>query len=213
MTDSGKWEEREIPLPMALGAALLVTALMLAMGIYMGDRFFWNPFDHRSEAQVAAQRWLLATHREPANPEAFYQLGWAYYQLNDPGKARQAYDRVLELQPDHVGARYNLALIDRDQGHPEQAEPLLKWITDRYPRHELAEYTLGLTYVDLKRFDEAAAALQRALAVNPASADTHLQLGLCYRALGDDIRANNELREALRYNPNLEQAKQALAER
>ena len=67
--------------------------------------------------------------------------------------------------------------------------------------------------MDLKRFDEAAAALQRALAVNPASADTHLQLGLCYRALGDDIRANNELREALRYNPNLEQAKQALAER
>lgn len=207
------WEDRPIPMWVAVVAVLLTVSVIGSLGLYLGNRFFWNPFDRRPSLEVSRERWETALKKNPADVEAHYELSWVYLQQSQLARARSEADRVLELQPEHVGARYNLALVARQEKDPELAEPLLKWITDRYPRHELALYALGLTYMDLKRYDDAVQALQKDLAVNPASADAHYQLGLSYRAQGDNTRADQEFHMALRYNPNLEAAAKALSER
>lgn len=207
------WGQRQVSLATAAGVVLLTLAVLMAGGIWMGYHLFWDPFDQRSRAQVELERWQAAVRKNPADVQAHYQVGWAYYQSGQTDKAEQAYSRVLELQPEHVGARYNLGLIARRRGDLERAASLFRWITEKYPRHELAQYALGQTYLDLGQYDEAARAFHAALAVNPTSADTHYQLGLCYQSQGDNNRAGQEFKTALRYNPKFEEAVKALSAR
>ena len=84
---------------------------------------------------------------------------------------------------------------------------------ERFPRHELAHYTLGLTYLDQARYADAVRSFQRVLELNRTSADAHYELGLASRGQSDENKAEQEFREALKYNPNLGEARQALERR
>ncbi len=55
-----------------------------------------------------------------------------------------------------------------------------------------AHLCLGRALTELKQYQEAAAALQRAVALDPSEPDAHYQLGRVYRATGDTAAAQKE---------------------
>jgi len=75
---------------------------------------------------LAAEDWRKATgycrwaaQEDPKNPESWYHLGAAYRGAGKWKKAAAAFRHVIELEPDHVGAHAELALLagfkgDRD---------------------------------------------------------------------------------------------------
>jgi len=64
-----------------------------------------------------------------------------------------------------------------------------------------AWYYLGLSYLELRRPDDAQEALRRALALDPAHADSCLLLGHALGSTGDIDGAADAYREALRVEP------------
>lgn len=84
----------------ALAAAL---ALVLAVGTVLRNR------DYRSEVAL----WTETARLSPGKARAFNNLGFALQQAGRPEEARAAYERALALDPEHVPARINLKLLDR----------------------------------------------------------------------------------------------------
>jgi tetratricopeptide (TPR) repeat protein len=55
--------------------------------------------------KAALLRFTEATRWDPSHAEAWYHLGEAYQRLNDPEHAREAWEKFLEVAPDHKKAK------------------------------------------------------------------------------------------------------------
>lgn len=75
-----------------------------------------------------------------------------------------------------------------------------------HPDDALAQYYLGKRYIQAHHYPDALRALDTAAHLDPNSAQTHLDLGVCYFELRDMERAQTEFEEALRRNDRLAQA-------
>jgi adenylate cyclase len=60
---------------------------------------------------------------------------------------------------------------------------------------------LGLTYLRMERYEEAITVLKKALHYQPDFLLTHINLAVCYPALGRKEEAHAEAAEVLRLNP------------
>jgi tetratricopeptide (TPR) repeat protein len=69
---------------------------------------------------------------------------------------------------------------------------------------------LGTTLINLKRFDDAAAALNEALKLNPLSAKAAFNLGLAYELNRKKTEAIDAYQRALTLAPNHQQARERL---
>src|SRR5579864_1385725 len=54
--------------------------------------------------QLAIDLFTRALQRDPANADLYHNLGETYRQLGDTGKALPAFNRAIELRPDHFEA-------------------------------------------------------------------------------------------------------------
>jgi tetratricopeptide (TPR) repeat protein len=84
----------------ALTAAL---ALVLAAGTVLRNR------DYRSEVAL----WSATVRHSPGKARAFNNLGFALQAAGRTAEAREAYERALALDPEHVPARINLQELGR----------------------------------------------------------------------------------------------------
>ena len=100
-----------------------------------------------------------------------------------------------------------------DENKPAEA---LKWLQNAVDiEANKPEYHRLLAQVQAKNprlRAEAEMHFLRAIELDPARADTYLQLGLLYRRLGESARAVEKLRECLKWDPANAEAGTALAE-
>ena len=66
----------------------------------------------------------------------------------------------------------------------------------RTPSAAVAWAGLGTSLVKVRRTAEAIAALQRAVALEPAMYEAHYMLGMAYQASGDTARAQEAFKKA-----------------
>ena len=62
--------------------------------------------------------------------------------------------------------------------------------------------TLGNALMDTGRYNEAIVAYQKALALDPKKVNVRVDMGTCYRRVGQPARAAAEFRKALKSEPN-----------
>jgi beta-barrel assembly-enhancing protease len=74
------------------------------------------PEDRQRLAQLALDRYERAATLDPKFPDPWRQLGLLYYQQKDPARAREAFQRYLELKPDAPdGKRIKEYLVELDR--------------------------------------------------------------------------------------------------
>lgn len=115
--------------------------------------------------------------------EEWYELG-CDLELGAPDQARDAYRRVLELDPHHAGARVNLGRLLHEAGRPEAAELHYRLALTAHSGDPIAAFNLGVALEDMGRAHEAIRAYELALASDPRSADAHYNLSRLYERLG-----------------------------
>ncbi len=90
----------------------------------------------------------------------YYNLGNAYYQLEDWGRARVAFEKARRLRPRDSDLEYNLALLATELKDQQPQEPTLPRLALSFTRNELAlagalgywlACGLGLAYTRQKR--------------------------------------------------------------
>jgi tetratricopeptide (TPR) repeat protein len=140
-------------------------------------------FDFAAPTQTPRVIPLNAHARDDApSPDAWVALG---DQLADEQRtqARQAYQRALDADPDHVDAHINLGCLDHEDGALASAENHYRAASLLRPNDPTPHFDLAIVLEDQARAHEAAEAYRAALAADPAFAEAHFNLArLCEQA-------------------------------
>ena len=151
-------------------------------------------------AEDAAHRLCDASDVDPADSAPYLFLGKMQEATSAALPcAEQKLARFAHDQPENALANYyyGLALWRRDRGSKDsetlqRAKVLLKKATALDPKLDAAFLELGNLNFALGAFPEAVASYEKAIAANPTSSQAHYRLGLTYKRLGDEAKAQNE---------------------
>ncbi len=114
----------------------------------------------------------------------------------DPKGAQAAYERALELDPDHADSWVNLGRLAHQAGDAAKAARCYHEALGRQESDPVTHYNLALACEDLGKIPQALDHYSRALALNPEFADAHYNLGQLLSRLG---RRAEALRHLTRY--------------
>ena len=113
----------------------------------------------------------------PDNPELHFNLGRACEALNMTGRAMQEYIATLKLNPAHIGAYNNLALVYSKQGNYPEAVKVLKTGIEKGGAYPVFYHNLGNMYGMLEDYDQALHAYKKALEIDPDFPGTNNRIG------------------------------------
>ncbi|MFG1422810.1 tetratricopeptide repeat protein [Roseixanthobacter liquoris] len=135
---------------------------------------------HRAGDLAAAEgiyRQILA--KAPADFDALHLLGVIAGQRHDHAGAKRLLQAALEVDPDDPGCLHNLAYVLSAQYRFDAALTALDKALEGAPGDATIQAERGRVQKALARYDEATASFEAAVALDPASADAHLDLGIC----------------------------------
>jgi tetratricopeptide (TPR) repeat protein len=150
---------------------------------------------------------LLA--RQPDSAVGHYLLGSAYERTGRRGQAVAELRRVLQIDPDfHAALNYLGYTLAEARENLDEALSLVQRAVALEPDNGAYVDSLGWTYYQLGRHEQARGYLERAARLEPADATLQEHLGDVYVALGQNDRAREAYRRALELgDDNAEAAK------
>jgi tetratricopeptide (TPR) repeat protein len=144
------------------------------------------------------------------NVSYLFQLGAAYERTGQFEKAEAAFQELLERDPDHAPAQNYLGYMWADRGiHLEEAERLILGAVSQYPRNGAYVDSLGWVYFRMGRYDLAEKHLLDAAELIPDDATIQEHLGDLFVRKGQLERALDRYDQALKLEPEDEQALRA----
>lgn len=154
-----------------------------------------------------AIKWLeKSVAFDSKNKDAWYYLGRAYYTKSRLSEARQAFLKILTLDPRNSKAQDNIGLILETEGKPAAAleayKKAIEWQEQSSQLSEQPYVNLGNLLVEQGRAQEAAEPLEKAVAIAPTNAFCHITLGVYYLKAGQMEGAKRELLRATQLEPN-----------
>jgi tetratricopeptide (TPR) repeat protein len=148
----------------------------------------------------------------PSIPEIHYNLAYVYVQKKDWTSAEASYKKALELKPDYSDALTSLARMYQESGQPQKAMELMsQGSAGSDPK---AQFNLGVMLMNQNKDEEALAAFQKAVELDPASTEAYFYIGTRSLQLGKLPESVAALEKYISMNPsnaaNLATAKQML---
>jgi tetratricopeptide (TPR) repeat protein len=104
-------------------------------------------------------------------------------------EAIEAYEKALELDPNHAAAHINLGTLHYNRQDYVQAEAHYRQAVEVDPRYALAYFDLGNVLDETGRLQDAIQAYKQAIQLAPTYADAHYNLALAYEKLKQPRRA------------------------
>jgi TolB-like protein/Tfp pilus assembly protein PilF len=139
---------------------------------------------------------------QPDLGDAWFALGlYRYRVLSDYDGALKAFEQAIERGVNRAMSLEFSGYVKRRQGKWEEALAQHKQSAELDPRNAIIFAEQAVTYRCLRRFAEAHAASDRALAILPDSQDLLAQKAMLYQATGD-LAAAGRIIVRLAVNPN-----------
>lgn len=133
---------------------------------------------------------LARPEPEPADVSDLFAHGIALEE--DPGRTLEAvaaYERVLELDPNHAAAHINLGTLCYNRQEYAKAEQHYRQAIEVDPRYALAYFDLGNVLDETGRVQQAIQTYQAALQLAPTYADAHYNLALAFEKIKEPRKA------------------------
>lgn len=128
----------------------------------------------------AVKKYLSAIGLAPNWHEPHYELAQTYYQLKRNDEATTEYGAAIERDPKCWLCYQGLGNLADDQGNRELALQDYQKAVELGPDEAQPRYNLAITYVRLKKIDDAIAALGEAERLKPGYASPYFLLGRIY---------------------------------
>jgi S1-C subfamily serine protease len=159
--------------------------------------------------KMAAYR--LAVQLLPAFYEAWFNLGVAATEAEDPESAEAAYARAEALRPASVEVLRNLGRLYLQERQLAKAATAFERALATTPGDAQSHNDLGEVYRQMDRPQDAVQQFEAALAIDPAYAAAHFNLGLTCAKAGDAPKAARHFEQYLRLIPAASDADQVRA--
>jgi Flp pilus assembly protein TadD len=144
--------------------------------------------------------------------ERLLRLGREAGRTGRRGDALAAFQQLLELHPEHLAARLELAALHERHGDLDNALTELGEAVRRLPDRAEPLIARGAFLARLKRHPEAEADLLRAIKLAPELPDAHFELGFALWRKGLAADASAPLRRAIALDPERAAAHHYLGE-
>jgi tetratricopeptide (TPR) repeat protein len=154
----------------------------------------------------------------PRNVIAATELGVALMSLSRVQEAKKQFQHALEIDSHFTDARYDLASAQAASGEWEQAAQEFQTVIrerpgDRNAREHLGEVFMlwGDQFLKAGNLEQAVQRYDQAIMLRPADPELRLNFGTALVSLGRLEEARSQLEAALRFDPGMQAARQALA--
>jgi Flp pilus assembly protein TadD len=183
--------------PVAASAAIPPPAAVPQQAaIRQADRPVEDEFYARATTLSRAEDWsgLLShasnwTVQEPRRTQAWWYLGFANAHLGTMAEAEGGFRKALELAPGNFEARFSLANVYLRMNRYPEAVVMLQDLAREQPGNAGVWNDLGVGLVNTGEFDDAVAAYQKALQLEPDYRLAWANLATCYAHFGYPDRA------------------------
>jgi tetratricopeptide (TPR) repeat protein len=112
------------------------------------------------------------------------------------------FEKVVAIDPMHLGAKYNLAMMHQNKKNFDNAIVLFREILKADPSHVPSINGLGFASVELGEVEEAIRCFTESLAHNPNQPLTFNNLANCFVTIGLQDLAEEKYRAAINLSPN-----------
>lgn len=172
--------------------------------------------------QEARQSLEQIVAEDDFNAEAHFLLGLAYFNLEEYTRARDSFERALELDPDRAAAiHHNLGALAYQMGDMETALSEFQAALDADPDDPDTHYQLGATYLVMalpsgamepnpEMVNKAEEQFRRALELADEKPEAKIGLANVHLVKGEVEQAIVLLEEVLEVNPEMREALFAL---
>lgn len=149
-------------------------------------------------------------------PLAYYKLGYYYKAYNQSKKARDSWEKFLEMDVEEEAKdeiRNNLEAIRNDviyeegcelilSGKPREGLEKLIPLTEKYEKWWNLDFMVGVALRQTQDFKNAIKFFKKVLEVNPSQVDTLNEMGLCKANTGDMNAALEFFNKAILMKPD-----------
>ena len=146
----------------------------------------------------------------PLPPQDLLQLALKAHRKGDIPAAERLYSKLLRQAPGDFNALNLLGVIRAQQRRFAEADRLLAKASEINASSEVLN-NHGSVLIELGRYAEAIARLNRALLIKPGYAEAHFNLGNALRRSGQAEQAAESFRAAIRFRPGYVEAQQNLS--
>lgn len=142
------------------------------------------------------------------------QLGLAYIQQGRYDTALSKLKKSIEQNPDNAVAQHYIAELYRRLGEMDKAQTHFERALDLQPKNSSLLNNYGVFLCDEKKYQQAYSYFDKVLKdpLYPAKGAVYENVGLCAQAQGDIAKAEENLKFALRMNPQSPKSLLAMAQ-
>jgi tetratricopeptide (TPR) repeat protein len=166
----------------------------------------------KGSADQALATYQQSVQNNPREAMFYILMGELYESKQDWTKAKDAYQKALEIKPENPLASNNLAYVMlQSGGNVDMALSLARTARRGMPDSPSAADTLGWVFYQKGAYQSAVDLFQEALKLGeknkaPDDATVHYHLGLAYQKTGKNDLARQQLERVLKINPNYSEA-------
>jgi tetratricopeptide (TPR) repeat protein len=163
-------------------------------------------------ADAAIATYQNAVKDNPREPSFYILTGELYESKQDWDKAKQSYQKALEISPENPVASNNLAYVMlQTGGNVDVALSLAQTARRADPDNANTADTLGWIFYQKGAYSSAIELFQEALKLaekqkSPDNPTVHYHLGLAYQKIDKPAQAREQLQRVLKINPNYSDA-------
>jgi superkiller protein 3 len=134
-------------------------------------------------------------------PEVHYNLGYVYSQKKDWPAAEAAYLKAIEVKPSYGEAYTALSRVYSSSGQPAKATEILAKASAENKGDPKVQYGVAVDLLNSGKTDEAIAAFNKLLEIDPNHADAYFHLGTLAVQQNKVDEAVTHLEKYLSMNP------------
>ena len=116
--------------------------------------------------------------------------------------AKELYNQVLKIDPNHSQALKNIAVIFINLKDYQKAKEYYEKAVEIDPNSADAYYNLGIIFKELKEYQKAKSCYEKADNIQPNNTIIQTNLGIIFKDLGENQKAKDCYEKAIKINPN-----------
>ena len=163
-----------------------------------------------------AEDWAIKSYQEairlePTNPYLYTELGQVYLAKEEREKAREKFQKALDLKSDYASAHFQMATLSVLEGKTAEAIERMEMAKQLSPFDVGVAFHLGVLYYNNREFDKARVEFERAISLDPNYSNARYFLGLIYDREGKKSEAIFQFEKIAQLNPENEEVRRILA--